>query len=78
MKDCRFDCFECPYPDCVFEGMRTEDFDSEMLVDRLLGNCEDLRRTRKARHYILNFERFRERNRKNYERRKHGKSRTEK
>ena len=70
MKDCRLDCFNCPYDDCKLDGMRIEDYDSEMPVDKLLGNRDDLRRTRKARHYALNREEFRIRNRKFYQARK--------
>lgn len=67
MNDCKLDCFNCPYDDCLLDGMRIEDYVNEMTIDRLLGNSEDAQRTRKALYYAANRELFRKKNKAYYE-----------
>ena len=36
-KPCDKNCFECPYPDCIYDGLDHEDYKAEKYLDTISG-----------------------------------------
>lgn len=53
MNECGYNCFTCPFDDCIEDEMRLSDYESEIKIDRLLGNYDDALTTVRARYYAL-------------------------
>ena len=68
---CDYDCFHCPYEDCINDEMRLEDYQVEKEIDLLSGareyNTSESHRSAQKKYYEENKEKVAAYSKKYYE-----------
>lgn len=65
---CDYDCFHCPYEDCINDEMRLEDYQAGKELELISGakeyNTSESRRAAQKKYYEENKEKWKEYNQK--------------